>query len=155
MPEIQDRRSGKRVPGGRLLHEYANLYIHARNPMMYKRKEGHRGLCVLRISPDLLDQPAAVIVDRNASSDYARFGPPHSALGLLVRERVFAESWIHADEIETWRHRSEKCAEVLVPDRVDPVLILGAYVSCGESRQLLREQAPGLPITVDPHLFFR
>lgn len=33
-PEIQARRARVRVPGGRPLHEYANLYITARNPMM-------------------------------------------------------------------------------------------------------------------------
>jgi hypothetical protein len=29
-PEIQARRARVRVPGGRPLHEYANLYLHAR-----------------------------------------------------------------------------------------------------------------------------
>ena len=36
MPEIQDRRRNKRIPGGRALHEYANLYINGRNKMMSK-----------------------------------------------------------------------------------------------------------------------
>ena len=27
------------------------------------------------------------------------------------------------------RHKSQKCAEVLVPDRVDPCYIVGAYVA--------------------------
>ncbi len=34
MPEIQDIRAKKAVPAGKPLHEYANLYIHARNPML-------------------------------------------------------------------------------------------------------------------------
>ena len=34
--EVQDLRAKVRVPGGRALHEYANLYICARNPMLYK-----------------------------------------------------------------------------------------------------------------------
>ncbi len=37
MEEIQDRRAKVIVPGGLKLHEYVNLYICARNPMMYKR----------------------------------------------------------------------------------------------------------------------
>jgi len=36
MPEIQDRRRKVQVPKARPLHEYVNLYICARNPMMYK-----------------------------------------------------------------------------------------------------------------------
>ncbi len=32
---VQDHRGGKRVPRGLPLHDYANLYFDARNPMMY------------------------------------------------------------------------------------------------------------------------
>ncbi|EQD40247.1 hypothetical protein B1B_14996, partial [mine drainage metagenome] len=31
---VQDRRDQKQVPGGLKLHQYANLYFHARNPML-------------------------------------------------------------------------------------------------------------------------
>ncbi len=48
MPEVQDLRDKKQVPRGLKLHQYANLYFHARNPMLYKRK--NEDICVLRIS---------------------------------------------------------------------------------------------------------
>ncbi len=35
MQEVQDRRRNKKVPGGRMLHEYVNTYFSARNPMLY------------------------------------------------------------------------------------------------------------------------
>src|SRR2546425_4346574 len=38
MPEVQARRAGRIVPGGRPLHDYVNLYICARNPMLYVRQ---------------------------------------------------------------------------------------------------------------------
>lgn len=39
MREMQDRRSKVVVPGaGRRLHEYANLYLCARKPMLFKRQ---------------------------------------------------------------------------------------------------------------------
>jgi ssDNA thymidine ADP-ribosyltransferase, DarT len=48
---IQDRRHGKVVPhesgDGRELHDYANVYICARNPMTYVRREQHTRLAVL------------------------------------------------------------------------------------------------------------
>jgi hypothetical protein len=72
--EIQDRRVGVTVPGGRPLHDYANLYFDARNPMMSVRRTRHAELCVLRISCDVLDLPDVVVTDGNASSDYIRFG---------------------------------------------------------------------------------
>ena len=34
---VQDRRDKKQVSGGLKLHQYANLYFNARNPMMFKR----------------------------------------------------------------------------------------------------------------------
>jgi len=56
MREIQDRRTSVVVPGaGRKLHEYANLYLCGRNPMLYKRR--HDAICVLAVSTDVLDLP--------------------------------------------------------------------------------------------------
>src|SRR2546430_13722578 len=44
---VQERRDLKHVPGGLKLHQYANLYFHARNPMLYRRKEEAANFCVL------------------------------------------------------------------------------------------------------------
>jgi hypothetical protein len=35
MEEVQKKRANKKVPGGKPLHEYANLYFCARNPMLF------------------------------------------------------------------------------------------------------------------------
>jgi hypothetical protein len=138
MPEIQDRRARIVVPGGRPLHDYVNLYICARNPMLYKRKAQHRDITVLKISPDVLDLPGVVVTDQNTSSEYARFGPGPTGLDMVDYELIFAEYWTHPeDQILEWRHKSIKCAEVLVPDRIGPKYIAGAYVSCPDSRQAL------------------
>ena len=108
------------------------------------------------ISPAVLDLPDVVIADRNASSDHVRFGPAPAALALVDGDRVFAEYWTHPnDQIEEWIHKSIKCAEVLVPDRVGPTLVTGAYVSCAASRDALLAVAPRLRVSVNAHLFFR
>ena len=80
MEEIQDRKA---VPGGRPLHEYVNLYICARNPMLYKLRSKHAELCVLRINTDVLDLPGVVITDGNASSDYASFRAAPQGLKIV------------------------------------------------------------------------
>lgn len=154
MEEIQERRSKVQVPGGRKLHEYVNLYFCARNPMLYKRRPEHLTLCVLRVSTDVLAIPDVVIADQNASSDYVRFGAVADALSRINHSSVFADSWIHEDPIETMRHRSIKCAEVLVPHRVAPQYVLGAYVSCEASRASLLDVAPKLAATIFARLFF-
>jgi len=155
MPEIQDRRRSVVVPPGRPLHEYANLYICARNPMLYKRRGHHNALTVLRINTDVLDIAGAVIADSNASSGYARFSPSPGGLALVDLTLVFATYWTHPeDEIAEWRHKAAKCAELLIPDCVPPKHITGAYVSCEEARDALASAAPGIEITLNRRLFF-
>jgi len=155
MEEIQERRKAVVIPNGRPLHEYANLYINARNKMMFKIHELHADICVLRISPDVLDLPGVVIADSNASSDYVRFAASPGGLRLINRDRVFAEYWTHPDDyIEQLRHGSEMCAEVLVPDRVAPEYIMGAHVSCQQSLEALNAIAGTLATNGNRHLFF-
>lgn len=156
MRKIQGRRARKRIPGGRPLHDYVNLYFCARNPMLFKRKDQHEELCVLRLNTDVLDLPNVVITDQNAASGYVRFAPAPIGLQIVDQELVFAEYWTHRDNpIEEMRHRSAKCAEVLVPDCVDPHFILGAYVSCDAARAAIEALGLDLPVTIDSHLFFR
>jgi hypothetical protein len=69
MQAIQDKRDLKSVPGGLKLHQYANLYFHARNPMLFKRR--YEDVCVLCLSTAVFQLQGAVITDQNASSDYA------------------------------------------------------------------------------------
>lgn len=151
--EIQDRRAGKRIPGGRLLHEYANLYLHARNPMMWKRREHHAELCVLRVSPNVLDIPGAIVTSQNASSDYALFRSASDGLAIVDYELVFARDWRDPDQIVYWRKKSIKCAEVLIPDRVGPETIEGVYCSGDRGRSSVQAVCE-LVVTVDPDLFF-
>jgi len=156
MQEVQDRRMNKVVPGtGKRLHDYANIYFCARNPMLYKRKDTHTELCVLRISTAVLDLDGVIVTDRNAAATIASFRPVATGLALLDRDLVFADDWRHlGDELEYLKHRSIKCAEVLVPNRIPPAYIIGAYVSCMQSRVKLARITPNLQITIDPHLFF-
>lgn len=154
MPEIQDIRATKGVPRGRSLHEYVNLYFHARNPMMWIRLDQHEQLCVVRVSPDVLDIPGTVVTDQNASSKYVRFAVPPDGLAIVDRERTFAEDWRHPDQITYWRQKSMKCAEALVPDRVPTELLTGVYCSCEPSRAAAQAMT-SLPCTINGHLFFQ
>jgi len=154
MEVIQDRRAGVRVPGGRPLHEYVNLYVCARNPMLYKRQGEHLIICVLSVSPDVLDLPRVIVTDSNASSEYVRFAPAPDGLRIVDRDRTFAEYWTDQDPIQQWRKRGAKCAEVLVPDRVDPRFVVRVYVSCEQAKRQVDAFGLGLPVNIQQHLFF-
>lgn len=149
--EIQQKRARKRVPLGRPLHHYVNLYICARNPMLYRLlKQGHRP-CVLSVSTTVLDLDGVAVTGENAAADYPRFG---NSLDIVDRERTFAEYWTHEDPAEQWRRKRMKCAEVLVPDRVDSAMIRGAYVCSVTAENNAKKCAPGLPVRIDRDLFF-
>ncbi len=153
MQTVQAQRATKQVPGGYLIHEYACLYLNCRNPMMFLRL--HQQLCVLAIDPAILDAPNVVVPDQNAVSKWARFAAAPNGLAIVNREKTFAENWKHPDDqIEEWRHKSAMCAEVLVPNRIQPSFIRGAHVSCMVARESV--EALRLPLDTDRNrLFFR
>ena len=155
MDAIQERRDKRKVPGGLRLHQYANLYFHARNPMMFKRRDHASVLCVLRVSTDILRLPGVVLTDQNASSDYARLLAPDQWRHLHFDD-IFALDWRHPDDpIASHRYRSRKCAEVLVPRRVPPSYLIGAYVVDDQARRALTNHGFSLSIRIDSQLFFR
>lgn len=153
--QIQDRRANVVVPGGKKLHDYANLYFHARNPMMYKRREQYREICVLRINPDVLNLPGVVITDGNASGDYVRFEYGSQGLMVVDKNMTFAEDWTDPDPIQYYRKKSAKCAEVLVPDKIAPNFIIGAYVACEEAKSTLQGLVQNIDVEINSYLFFR
>lgn len=155
MAEIQDRRDHVHVPGGLRLHQYANLYFNARNPMMFKRKEQASSLCVLQVSREVLNLDGVVLTDQNASSDYVRFLGP-SQLALVPFHLVYAHDWRHpGDQIAYFRHKAAMCAEVLVPGVVPPELITGAYVVDEAAAQALAVRDFSRAVSINAHLFFR
>ncbi|KGS88432.1 DUF4433 domain-containing protein [Burkholderia pseudomallei] len=153
MQPVQERRDVKQVPHGLRLHQYANLYFHARNPMMYKRKNEAPQLSVLSVSVDVLRIKGTVVADQNAASSYVRFLSP-SQMDQLNYDRIYALDWTDEHEPTFWRKRAQKCAEVLVPDRVDSAMIMGAYACNVAAVKAINAAVPGLPVAIDADLFF-
>lgn len=155
MPEIQERRKNKQIPGARTLHDYANLYFDAHNPMLSKCRERNDEICVLRIDATVLDSPGVIIADRNASSDWVRLSPVAEGVRTIDRARVFARYWTHPqDTYGEMSHKSEKCAEVLVPDRVLPSYLKGTYVANDKALASFNAQGISLPVEINSSIFF-
>jgi hypothetical protein len=155
MEDIQNIRANKIVPGGLPLHDYANVYLHARNPMLRKLSDQHAELCVIRVSTKILDIENVVITDGNSASSYTAFLPSPGGLLAVDGDLVFAEYWTDTNEIVGWRKKRAKCAEILVPSRIPARFITGAHVSCREAEEALLAIGFDLPIVIDAHLFFR
>jgi hypothetical protein len=159
LQQVNDYRATVIVPapgGGRKLHDYANLYICPRNPMLLKRSNMREQLCVIRVSPSVVDIPGVIVTDANAGSKYTKnFKPAPDGLSIVDYARTFAEWWNHPDnQIDHWRHSSQKCAEILVPNVVPAACITGAYVCSQTAMAGLEAVANGLAVTINKHLFF-
>jgi hypothetical protein len=154
MEEIQARRLVRVVPQGKPIHSYACLYLHARNPMLYKILRSHEELTILRVSTDVFDITNAIITDGNASSDYTRFYPSPDGLESLQSSLVLSRDWASDNPYEYWHRKRARCAELLVPDNISPQLIIGAYVSYAKSQKSVREAGFTLPVDIEHDIFF-
>lgn len=152
---VQEKRDARQIPGGLRLHQYANLYFHARNPMMYKRKSEAAKLCVLRVSIDVLGIDGVVLADRNAAGhdNWVRFLHPRQ-WEVLDFERIYARDWRDADQFAYYDRKRKKCAEVLVPRCVPARFLTGAYVVDRGVAARLKAAGFGLSIAINPDLFF-
>lgn len=153
--DVQERRARVRVRGGRPLHEYANLYFSARNPMMYAMREDHASLCVVSVSTDVLDVDGTVVTDKNAAADYVRFESSPAGLAIVDKDLTFATFWTANDYYEQIRRKQAKQAELLVPDAVPVDLIRVAYVSCTAAENQLNKVASECECRIRPNLFFQ
>ena len=155
MPEIQAIRQNKQIPGARRLHEYANLYFDAHKAML-SRVRGHNStICVLHVDAGVLDLPGVIVTDRNAASGWVSFLPAAEGLEAIDRDRLFARSWKHPQDMyDEMSHKSEKCAEVLVPDRAEARYVMGAYVANQTALAAFQALGTGLPGSIRGDMFF-
>ena len=154
MPEIQAKRKDKQIPNAGKLHDYANFYFDAHNPMLSKRRNLNNEICTLQINPAILDLPEIIIADQNAASGYVRFYNVTDGLAALNKDEIFAKSWLHDNPIEYYRHSAVKCAEVLVPNKVEPKYILGAYVANQTALAAFNKLKIELTVCIKNDIFF-
>ncbi len=155
MEEIQSKRNTKKIPGARKLHQYANLYFDAHNPMLSKRRNQNDQICILRVSTSVLDLPDVIISDRNAASDWARFNSVIDGLAALDKDQIYAKYWTNANnDYELWEKKSIKCSEVLVPGNVESKYILGAYVANQTALKAFQQLDISLTVSIRSDIFF-
>lgn len=155
MEVIQARRKTKRIPGAGKLHEYANLYFDAHNPMLSKLRDQNDRICILRVNASVLDLPDVIISDRNAASDWARFNNVIDGLAALDKDKIYASYWTNANnQYDLWENKSIKCAEVLMPDTVEPKYIVGAYVASQTALKAFQQLSIQLTVSIRSDIFF-
>lgn len=125
---VQERRVKKKIPGtNKSLHDYANLYFDAHNPMLSARRSKNDEICVLRIKNIVLNIDGVIITDKNAARE-CWFKTVDEGLPLLNKDEIYATFWTDNNPIKEYKNAGIKCAEILVPDCVHSDYIIGAYV---------------------------
>lgn len=155
-PSVQDKRDYKYVLNRRTLHDYANLYFDAKNPMLFNlvSNKNINELCVLCVDKRVLDIPGTVVTDMNAAALLAVFENPEKALERLDFDRIFAKSWYDEDRVVMENKKKTKCAEVLVYNHIDPYYIRGIIVPNENAKQFALSLGLNLRINIDNDLFF-
>ncbi len=167
-PQVQQCRKNKILPNGKLLHDHANLFFHARNPMLYKRidPKQHAGkpgllddICVCKVSPQVMKENEVWVTDFNAASSGVCYYPVDEGIMRLDYALVFAKSWTALDINEQSRRKKIKSAEVLIHKKVPPHLILGVYVGSQSAfdsvTKILTETQKNVSVALNKDLFFQ
>lgn len=166
--EVQDRRATKsvrrNVEGRRTLkvHDHAVLYFNGHNAMLYdvvlKQKKDRNSICVLRISPEILKYRHTVVSDQNASTTAVEFFKAQDfSFNANIREAITSDRSVPNDKkIDFNTYKQQRQAEVLVPYRILPDYIQGAYVYSATAKSTLAALLPAdrLIIEVFDKLFY-
>lgn len=155
LQDVQDKRAVKKIPKGRALHDYVNLYFNPRNPMMYLIRSKVDSLCVLSVNSSVLQEQGAVISDQNAARTLAAFYDPKFDLYKLDFDKIYLRNWNVPDEHEKYSLKGILCAEALIPDKVSLDYINSAYVVDDCVSCKLNNMGFNRPITIKPDMFFR
>lgn len=147
-PNVQHRRARPEPVFCRPIHDYVPLYFNPRNPMLYYRKNLQHEIVILRIAVEVCDLGLPILfTDGNAASQDTRF----SCSPEVIKDSMAAldaEYWTNFQD-----GKRRRCAEVLVPDRLDVCHIKG--IAC-YSQALGKSLSTRLSrqVTVDPALYF-
>jgi hypothetical protein len=119
-------------------------------------KQASGGVCVLGVSTETLDLPGVLLTTGNAGSPLSRQARWNEgqALQFLDREEVFADSWKDEDGNDLKRIKIAMCAEILIPDKVEPLFITRILVPTAGIANHPNLHGLSRPVIIDEHLFF-
>ena len=155
---VQNRRANKRIDKeGHTLHDYANLYFDARNPMMYYEvcHVDINCLCVICVDKKVLDLKNTLVTDSNASKDMAMIMSPEEGIELINFDKVKMRYWNHEDPSIKAENIGIKCAEVLVFNNIPKEYFKRIKVCTDIAKEKVESLNLGIKVEIDRDIFFR
>ncbi len=148
---VQARRSS-RIIDNIPLHRYVCFYFSPRNPMLYALKDIQDKIIFIGVDPQLLLHPSTIFSDGNAASDDTSFYRGTSMLDNLNWNIINAVYWNNYPD-----GRRIKCAEILVPARVDINSIMRIFCYNEEQINIVNEllsQRFHIAVEINRSLYF-
>ena len=155
-PDIVMNRRDRKLPDGRNLWDFANLYFQPRNAMLYRVIffSGIRieDIIIIGLKRSILNRNDIFVTTGNAASPYTEFISSKDA-------RKYIKSIVEKTDKEWWSpedgSKRELMAECLVPNQVESNYITEIYVANRSTlenvRRICKRQIPIIP---EPELFF-
>ncbi|HRE46671.1 MAG TPA: DarT ssDNA thymidine ADP-ribosyltransferase family protein [Aggregatilineales bacterium] len=151
--QIVTQRQKRKMPDDRSLWDYANVYFHARNVMLYRvlRELSEEEIVVLSISAKILNLPGVFVTTGNAASGDSDILPPNEGLPIVATYKPLMDEayWSSNDG-----SKRKIMAECLVPDRIPAKFIEGIYVASQSVREKFPFPKKDITVTPEPNLFF-
>jgi len=118
-PGVQIRRNRLIPISGRSIHDYVPLYFVRRTPMLWDIKD-HPHVCI-RLDLRVVDKPGALFTDGNAASGETHFFDNSIYVDQVPWDVLHRKRWTGSQVRDG---RRKRCAEVLVPYRIESEYIL-------------------------------
>jgi len=116
------------------LYDYVPFYFSPRNPMLYKRREYQDQIAIIAVDSSIIGKPGVIFSDGNAASERTRFYQDVGNLSKLQWDIINSKYWTNFED-----GKRIKCAEVLVPRKVNVNLIERIFVYSDEARAKVEE----------------
>lgn len=154
--EIVANRGAIRVPDGRSLWDFTNLFFQPHNAMLYRvlREKPASEIAIVTVQPDILNRNDIFISTGNAAHSASEILPASKGRKRIpeIRREISKDRWNPADG-----SKRKRMAECLVPDSVAPEFIRAIYVPSHDAKQKVSAMLgqSGHEVIPDPNMFFR
>lgn len=151
-PGRQTRRVRRSTPDGRSMLAYVNLFLNARNLMLRRliKTHGIDVLCVVRVDSSVLDTPGVFVCSQTPTRGDSEIRTLEDGLKPISADDMFGTPRLPNGTLAFKNHMPE----ILVPDKVSPCYIRGAYVgSLRAQRGLYEFDTDSFPVSIRGDLF--
>lgn len=145
-PGRQAKRAQRSTPDGRSMLDFVNLFLNAQNLMLRRliKTHGIDVLCVVRVDSRVLDTPGVFVCSQTPTRGDSEIRTLEDGLKPISADDMF----------DTPRAFKKHMPEILIPDRVAPCYIRGAYVGSQHAQRGLYEfDTDSFPVCIRGHLF--